>query len=454
MIPAIHHFARNFPMRALWAAAVCAAWLGANERARAATSTNRLPAQGAEDRYLLIVDTSAAMERNAENTQKAVTQLFSTGMVGQARPGDTIGLWTFAAELHTGVFPLQRWETQNRQKITAIAAEFMAKVRYEKQPRFEKEPRFEKVVESLTSVVKDSERITVLILTDGSARISGTPFDEKINQSYELNYAAQRKQRMPFITVLRAQGGEFIDWRVNTPPFRPEFPAFRVEPKTTEPKVEITESKPETKPESAPSTTPSPVVATERPPSVTSTPTSLPPAESAAPTATQTSVAPDVPAQPKAEVQSTPPGETTKSQPAATKETPAVVEPANVPELEAQPTTAPAPTPTEPASKPTPETPLTRKDTPPPVEAATASLTSQNPPAGEPATETTTVQTAAAAPTESLFNRTNLLIAGGVLLVVAFGCFYLLMRRAARPTEKISLITKSMDQDEHGPRSL
>jgi hypothetical protein len=147
-----------------------------------------------------------------------------SGMVGQARAGDTIGIWTLGEQLRTGTFPLQRWTPQTRQRIATNALEFLGRQRYEKRSRFET------VVEPLTSVVKASEKLTVLVITDGSEKISGTPFDQEINESYRLNYEAQRKQRMPFITVLRAKDGEFTGWRVTTPPFRPEFPPFPAEP--------------------------------------------------------------------------------------------------------------------------------------------------------------------------------------------------------------------------------
>src|SRR5688572_454787 len=95
-------FINDHSRRVLLAAAVCVALLCAKVVALSATATNRPAAKGPADRYLLIVDTSSAMERNAENTQRIVSQLMSSGMAGQARTGDTIGVWTFSDELKTG----------------------------------------------------------------------------------------------------------------------------------------------------------------------------------------------------------------------------------------------------------------------------------------------------------------------------------------------------------------
>lgn len=438
MKPVAPHPKFKAASRALLAVAVCATWLGTNDCLRAATSTNRLPAQGSEDRFLLIVDTSADMERNAANTSKAVSQLMSTGLAGQARAGDTVGLWTFNEALHTGVFPLQRWTPQTRQKIAAAAGEFMTKVRYEKQSRFEK------VIGPLTSVVKDSERITVLILTDGSSKISGTPFDKQINESYRLNYAVQRKQRMPFITVLRAQSGEFTGWRVNTPPFRPEFPPF------------ASDAKPgETKPDSKPPVTPSLIVVGEDPVPASPITTNAPAAPAtAAPAATPATAAPAATQETKPEAQPSPPVTAAAIQTTATNEAPSTVKPAEAAKtaVETPAATTTSPPPAEPAGRPVSEPPPPKQEVRPPAEPkptvpeATAAAP-QEMPAAEPAAETPIVQAATATPAESWLTRTNLVIAGGVLVVVAFALFYLLMRRAARPAEKVSLITRSMDRD-------
>jgi hypothetical protein len=420
MSTAIQHSSKAACSRVRFAATVCAVLVCAKPVALSAAATNRPAGKGSDDRYLLIVDTSAAMERNAENTKRLVSQLLTTGMVGQARTGDTIGLWTFNDELQTGNFPLQRWTPQTRGRVAAAAVEFLSKARYEKRSRFGK------VIETLTSVVQDSGKITVLILTDGSEKISGTPYDQEINESYRLNSSDQRKQRMPFITVLRAKGGEFVGWRVNTPPFRPEFPAFPVEPKVAELPEPTAGQKPESKPE--PKAEPKPaapplVVISEAPKPVPATPTNAPPAATTQPLTTQTPATSDQPTKPKPD-----------AQPPAPVETPA------------GPTT-PAVTPTEAATKPSVnESPPPKSDTPQPAELkpveSTTTTSSPTVPDALP------VQTAVAAPTEPLFNRANLLVAGAVLLVVAFGLVFVLMRRAARPAEKVSLITRSMDRDQ------
>jgi hypothetical protein len=445
------HAAIDFARRAVLAAAIGTALFAANDIALSATTTNRPVAKDPPGRFLIIVDMSSAMERNAEATQRIVGELMASGMVGHARAGDTIGLWTFNEELQTGKFPLQRWTPQTGQSIAKAAVEFLERHRYEKRARFEK------VLEPLTSVVKDSERITVLIITAGSEKISGTPFDREINESYRLNYDAQRKQRRPFITILRAKDGEFIGWRVNSPPFRPEFPAFPVEPKAAEPPVAGAEAKPGPQPSPAPPTTAPPLIVVGEPPGpVSSTPTNAPTAETPKPPATQTPVTPDALAQRKPDEQPPLPVKTSATNTTAGTETPVAAKPVEPPKSDPQPPT-PAPavasSPSEVAAKPpVTQSPSSKTGSPTPVESKPVestppSSTVQATSAPEPEASTSTVQTAVATPSESLFNRTNLLVAGAVLLVVAFGLFYVLMRRTMRPAGRASLITRSMDHD-------
>ena len=63
--------------------------------------------------------------------------------------------------------------------------------------------------------------------------LTGTPYDAQIAEAYRTNAADQRKQQMPFLTVLRAAKGKFIGFTVNTPPWPVEFPKFPAEPVPT-----------------------------------------------------------------------------------------------------------------------------------------------------------------------------------------------------------------------------
>jgi hypothetical protein len=349
------------------------------------------------------------MNRRAANTQKVVGDLLLSGLNGQLRPGDTIGLWTFNENLSAGSFPLQRWTPQTRQRIAVAMVEFLQRQRYEKSAQLDK------ALAPMMGVVKDSDKITVLLISDGADKVSGTPFDGNINEAYKLNYSPQRKLRMPLVTVLRARKGEFIGWNVSIPPWPVEFPAFPVEPQIVKPTVPQEKPKPEEpKPAPTPATVPSIIVTGKKPepPSLSSTNATLPataptpPGELPPPTITtttqQVAVAPGPPA--KSEIVPLPKVETTSS-PAPVS----VIVP-DKPKVQPESSTKPA-EPTAPSPAPT-----------------------------------SVVQTAVATPSETVFNRAGILIAGVVLLLVALGLVYALTRRS-RTAPRVSLITRSMDRD-------
>ena len=73
-----------------------------------------------ENRFLLIVETSHAMEKRAAGLAAAIDQLLRSGIQGQARPGDTIGFWTYNDSLHAGEFPLKTWYKDAGKNISRI----------------------------------------------------------------------------------------------------------------------------------------------------------------------------------------------------------------------------------------------------------------------------------------------------------------------------------------------
>ena len=190
-------------------------------QASSGAATNANPS--AEDRILLIVETSDAMQKRSENVQKLVGQMFSSGLGGDMQSGDTIGLWTFNEKLFTGQFPLQRWTKPTRQRVALTMVQFL------QQQRNEKAARPAVIWETLTNVVARSERITIVIVSSGNEAITGTPFDESIAQNFLKNDDAQKKAKMPFVTILRAYHGKFVSFNVNLPPWPMELPEYPAE---------------------------------------------------------------------------------------------------------------------------------------------------------------------------------------------------------------------------------
>ena len=191
-------------------------------------------------RYLMIVDTSAAMRRRAPAVRKAVESLMNTSMGAQFRRGDTLGVWTFNDELQAGRLPLQIWTPETSPVIASNVISFIS------TQANGGASRFETVTPVLQRLVAESSRLTVLLISDGDEPISGTPFDWQIERALASKHREQQRARMPFVTVLRAVRGRVVSATVNMAPWPVEFPKFPPEPKFVE------QPKPEPKPEPPP----------------------------------------------------------------------------------------------------------------------------------------------------------------------------------------------------------
>lgn len=181
----------------------------------AARSTHPAP-----ERFLVIYDISKGMEKRADNSQRVIGQMFASGLNGQLKSDDQIGAWTFNNELHTGEFALLRWVPQTGLTLAATVEQFVRRQRYAKSPDLAP------VMAQLTNVVADSDRLTVILVSDGSVAPVGTMFDNQIAEAFKLNAAEQRRLAMPFVTILRVAKGKFVSLRVNTPPWPIELPAY------------------------------------------------------------------------------------------------------------------------------------------------------------------------------------------------------------------------------------
>lgn len=263
------------------------------------------------ERFLVIVETSAAMQKRAENTQKVLGSVISSGLQGQMSINSTIGMWTFSDKLFTGQLPLQLWTQASRQRVALTMVQFL------QQQKNEKTPRLAAAWEAATNIVAQSERITVLLITSGSDPVVGTPFDASITESYIKNSDTQRKANMPFLTILRAVKGKFVAFAVNMPPwplevpeypdgFKPTKPAPPVEPKPAPPAIVVN---PFDRAVLSPTNTirlaePAPPIVT---PSIAPTnPVVAAPAPTPPPTPTPTNIPPSAPVVAKVEPQPTP----------------------------------------------------------------------------------------------------------------------------------------------------
>jgi hypothetical protein len=187
----------------------------------AQTTPVSLPA--VSSRYLFIVETSRTMQPRTAGAQRAVRELLASSMRGQLRRGDSLGVWTFNDTLYTGKFPLQKWSLEAKDEIATSVASFVG------NQKCEKKADFNPVVPALDKLVRGSDYITIILVTDGEERITGTPYNGQINEFFQLWRDQQRKAQMPFLTILRASHGTITHYAMNTAPWVVEMPPLAPE---------------------------------------------------------------------------------------------------------------------------------------------------------------------------------------------------------------------------------
>ncbi len=160
------------------------------------------------------------MKKRVPAVQKTLDNLFLTSFIGQLQSGDSIGVWTFDKDLRTDQFPLQYWVPSEAATLAANINSFVEKQHYAN------DTRFGALQPWLNEVVTNSERLTVMIFFDGETGVSGTPYDDKINQILPMRQVEQKKARQPFVIVLRVQLGRYVGCTLDFPPTPLSFPDF------------------------------------------------------------------------------------------------------------------------------------------------------------------------------------------------------------------------------------
>jgi hypothetical protein len=163
-----------------------------------------------ENRFLFLIDTSAAMKSRTNGLAEAVTELLASDMKGELRKGDTIGLWTYSDRLSTD-FPMQVWSEKKKDDIINTVREHLRILVYESRAHLEK------AWPAIQQVVTNSERLTVILIFDGADSIKGTPFDKDLNKLHKQYAREFRSAHQPFVTILAARDGKIFDYIINHP---------------------------------------------------------------------------------------------------------------------------------------------------------------------------------------------------------------------------------------------
>jgi hypothetical protein len=190
---------------------LCATWCRADDP----------PQRRMENRFLIVIDTSSAMKARSQGVAEAVNGLLESGMKGEVRKGDTIGLWTYSDHLDTD-FPMEVWSEQKKDSILSEVREHVNHLRYEKRAHLDK------ALPTVLQVMANSERLTVILIFDGSEAITGALFAKDINALHKRYAREFRDAAEPFVTVMASRNGAVFDYTIN-------YPATVVLPHTADP---------------------------------------------------------------------------------------------------------------------------------------------------------------------------------------------------------------------------
>lgn len=218
----MNHFPRHklFPVVAKWLCALLAAL---------ALPLNAPAQPTSPERWLLVFDLSPAMKKRLPATEDVLKNFFATSAEGRLQEGDSIGVWTFDEQFHTGQFPLVDWKSNQATALTTNLIGFL------RSQKFTSAARLSALQPALASVVAGSERLTVVIFCAGESEITATPYDSGINQSFLDGQAERRKSQQPFVVLIRSLSGKYIGCTVNFPPGTINIPLFLAPPAPTNP---------------------------------------------------------------------------------------------------------------------------------------------------------------------------------------------------------------------------
>jgi hypothetical protein len=181
-----------------------------------------LPAKSfaqSSNRWLFVFNTSASMRDRVRGMERVTYDLLTTAMHGNLRAGDTIGIWTFNNQLNAEEAPLQEWSPETSQTILQDTMQFLDKHPYEKSVAFDD------VLTNMLRVIKTSDLITVILISDGTDPIKGTPFDAQLASFYKANYQPQKKAKMPLVTLFRGHKGTITTNTLALAPWPLDIPA-------------------------------------------------------------------------------------------------------------------------------------------------------------------------------------------------------------------------------------
>ena len=164
--------------------------------------TNRPATPPDGQRYLFVVDISASMRKIDDSTRQALFDLIYFGVGGQMKNGDTFGIWTFNERTYAGKVPMQTWDPEKVLVQASLAAKHL------QAQTLEGKSNPQGALARVGSIVRNVKDLNIFLITDGTAPLIGTAFDQQVNPVYEQRAREREKLKKPFVTTFIARGGQ------------------------------------------------------------------------------------------------------------------------------------------------------------------------------------------------------------------------------------------------------
>jgi hypothetical protein len=194
----------------------CLVLLGVSLRAadEPAALLNDAPPAGSS--CFLLVETSSAMKRQQDVALDTVNKLLLNSVNGRLRTNDALTIWAYSDRLHTNVLNDQPWDPNQRVDLANRIYRVLRDLSSSKKPVMAV------AMDALRQATNHPGVLTAILVYSGSQPISGTPYDNLVNEITGKHRDEMREAGKPFITALVVRDGQYLGYGV-TPGGRPVF---------------------------------------------------------------------------------------------------------------------------------------------------------------------------------------------------------------------------------------
>ena len=166
-------------------------------------------ARAAENlRYLFLIEHSPEMASRQIATAQTVHDIIRSGFEGEIKDGEKFALYFYGSRLQTTrpfVWRKGYELALARQAANLFSGRIFSKLRPPPETLFD-----------AAAHVEVSPEITVFYFTDGNQPITGTPFDDKLNEAIARRRSVFLRADKPFVVTFVARNQTLVDGRVHT----------------------------------------------------------------------------------------------------------------------------------------------------------------------------------------------------------------------------------------------